>query len=40
MREQMSQIHVSCKDQLLKITKAPVVASGGLNEVSVVFDFC
>lgn len=40
MREQMSQIYVSCKDQLLKITKAPVVASGGLNEVSVVFDFC
>lgn len=40
MSEHMSQIYVSCNDQLLKITKAPVIASGGLNEVRVVFDFC
>lgn len=36
----MSQIHVKCTDQVVKIVKAPVIASGGLNEVSVVFDFC
>jgi hypothetical protein len=40
MSEQMSQIHVKCTDQVVKIVKAPVIASGGLNEVSVVFDFC
>ena len=36
----MSQIQVKCVDQVLKIVKAPVIASGGLNEVCVVFDFC
>lgn len=35
-----SEIQVSCKDQLLKITDAPILASGGLNEVRVVFSFC
>lgn len=35
-----SEIQVSCKDQLLKITDAPVLSSGGLNEVRVVFSFC
>lgn len=35
-----SEILVSCNDQLLKITEAPVLASGGLNEVRVVFTFC
>lgn len=36
----MSKIHVSCIDQVLKVVKSPVVASGGLNEVTVVFAFC
>ena len=36
----MSEIHVSVTDQVLKVVKSPVVASGGLNEVSVVFAFC
>ena len=35
-----SEILVRCNDQLLKITEAPVMASGGLNEIRVVFDFC
>ena len=35
-----SEIKVSCKDQVLKITEAPVLAAGGLNEVRVVFSFC
>ena len=35
-----SVIRVSCADQVLKITEAPVVAAGGLNEVSVEFSFC
>lgn len=35
----MSEILVSVKDQLLKITKAPTVASGGLNEANVIFAF-
>ena len=38
--DEMSKIYVSCIDQLLKVTSAPTLASGGLNEVSVVFDFC
>ena len=36
----MSVIKVRCTDQVLKITEAPVVASGGKNEVKVEFDFC
>lgn len=36
----MSEIHVSCKDQVLKLTKAPIIASGGVNETKVVFTFC
>lgn len=36
----MSEIKVSCNDQVLKITDAPVLAAGGLNEVKVVFTFC
>ncbi|MBR5199247.1 MAG: hypothetical protein IKW20_05400 [Bacteroidales bacterium] len=36
----MSEIHVSCKDQVLKITEAPIIASGGVNETRVVFTFC
>lgn len=35
-----SEIKVSCYDQVLKITESPVLASGGLNEVRVVFSFC
>lgn len=35
-----SEILVSCNDQVLKITEAPVLASGGLNEVRVIFSFC
>ena len=33
-------IRVSCTDQVLKIVEAPVIASGGLNEIKVAFDFC
>lgn len=36
----MSVIKVRCTDQVLKITEAPVVASGGKNEVKVEFSFC
>ena len=36
----MSEIHVSVTDQVLKVVKSPIVASGGLNEVSIVFAFC
>lgn len=36
----MSEIHVSCNDQVLKITSAPTIASGGVNETKVVFSFC
>lgn len=35
-----TEIIVSCNDQALKITDAPVLAAGGLNEVRVVFNFC
>jgi hypothetical protein len=35
-----SEVRVSCTDQVLKITESPVIASGGLNEVSVIFSFC
>ena len=35
-----SEIRVSCNDQVLKITDAPVLAAGGLNEVRVIFSFC
>ena len=33
-------IRVSCVDQVLKFVERPVLASGGLNEAVVVFDFC
>lgn len=36
----MSEIHISCNDQVLKITEAPIIASGGVNETKVVFSFC
>lgn len=36
----MSEIHVSCIDQVLKLTETPIIASGGLNETKVVFTFC
>lgn len=36
----LTNIRVSVVDQTLKIVDAPVVASGGKNEVRVVFDFC
>jgi hypothetical protein len=36
----MSIIRASVTDQRLKITEAPVIASGGQNETSVVFTFC
>lgn len=35
-----TQIRVSCIDQQLKVVYAPILASGGLNEAEVVFDFC
>ena len=36
----MSVIRASVTDQVLKITEAPVVASGGQNEVKITFTFC
>ena len=36
----MSVIRASVIDQRLKITEAPIVASGGLNETKVAFTFC
>ena len=33
-------IRVSCVDQALKIVDRPLLASGGLNEATVAFDFC
>lgn len=36
----MSVIRVKCTDQTLKILEAPVVASGGVNEIKVEFHFC
>ena len=36
----MTKMHVSVTDQVLKVTEAPVIASGGVQEISVVFDFC
>lgn len=33
-------IRVTCVDQRLVISSGPVIASGGLNEDKVVFDFC
>lgn len=35
-----TEIKVSCIDQVLKITESPILASGGLSEVRVVFSFC
>ena len=35
----MSEIHASVNDQLLKLTVAPTLASGGVNEVKVIFTF-
>jgi hypothetical protein len=36
----MSEIHVSVSDQRMKVVTAPTLASGGINEVKVVFNFC
>ena len=36
----MSELKVSVADQVLKITEAPTIASGGVNEVKVIFSFC
>lgn len=36
----MSDIRVKCVDQTLTITNAPIIASGGVGEDRVVFDFC
>lgn len=36
----MSELKVSVADQVLKITEAPIIASGGVNEVKVIFSFC
>lgn len=36
----MSVIRATVTDQVLKITEAPLVASGGQNEVKVTFTFC
>ena len=36
----MSELKVSVIDQVLKTTEAPVIASGGINEVKVIFTFC
>ena len=37
--EEMSKIHASVTDQLLKLTVSPTIASGGVNEVKVIFSF-
>lgn len=36
----MSDILVKCVDQTLQITNAPLIASGGVMEDRIVFDFC
>lgn len=36
----MSVIRAKCTDQVLKLTEKPVIASGGVNEVSIEFTFC
>ena len=36
----MTSIRVSCLDQRLLVTTAPIVASGGRNESEVIFAFC
>ena len=36
----MSELKVSVVDQVLKTTEAPIIASGGINEVKVIFTFC
>lgn len=36
----MSELKLSVVDQVLKITEAPIIASGGVNEVKVLFTFC
>lgn len=36
----MSRIVISCTDQKLEILEADLIASGGVNEVTVVFNFC
>ena len=36
----MSKIILSCNDQELEILESNIIASGGVNEVSVVFNFC
>lgn len=36
----MSVIKVSCKDQMLTVTDAPKIASGGLYENKMAFEFC
>lgn len=36
----MSTISVKCVDQVLTITNSPVLASGGVNENFIQFDFC
>lgn len=33
-------IRVSVVDQTMKIVEAPILASGGVNEAAVIFDFC
>lgn len=33
-------MRVSVTDQVLKVTEAPVIASGGVQEIKVIFDFC
>ncbi len=35
-----TQIKVKCTDQILEITEAPVVASGGFKEDKILFEFC
>jgi hypothetical protein len=36
----MSKIVISCIDRELEITESNVITSGGMNDVSVVFNFC
>lgn len=36
----MSDIQVKCVDQTLTITNAPLIASGGVLEDRIIFDFC
>ena len=33
-------IRISCIDQTLKIVEAPIIASGGVKDSKIIFEFC